>query len=292
MCKKFGEAESLFQRSLNVHRRVLGEHHPETTKMKIGYFWQLVDMKKIDRYRNMIPEMLSTYKQYSKQPYTDEVELYNYAYLLLWCLQKHMLTTERKVQKTDGTDRSLMAKLAESLLNKALKRYYRTLGEEHPRTLANMNLLANVYFIQRRLAEAEKLYRKIFWHQRRTLGEEHPDTLKSLANLGITFLFRGKRSQAETVLRKVQATQCRILGDDHPDLVKVKLYLSLVLRRQGRLACAKSILRGALEIQKRTLGANHPETLMIDYNLTELTRILDKTKRISVPGGRIDKLIR
>ena len=59
----------------------------------------------------------------------------------------------------------------------------RTLGAEHPHTLASVNNLALLLQDQGQLEEAAPLFRRDLEASERTLGAEHPDTLVSMYNL-------------------------------------------------------------------------------------------------------------
>jgi hypothetical protein len=121
---------------------------------------------------------------------------------------------------------------AEQLHRQAVEAMQRTLGPEHPGTLASLHNLASTLQDQGKRAlahsklgvagraaqrvggwptaacvlqtcacaigagkrgEAEQLFRQALEAMQRTLGPEHPHTLGSLGNLGITMETQGKR---------------------------------------------------------------------------------------------------
>ncbi len=77
---------------------------------------------------------------------------------------------------------------AEPLYQRALEAQERTLGKEHPDTLASVNNLAGLLQDKGDYAGAEPLYRRAMEAQERTLGKEHPDTLSDREQPGrLTF---------------------------------------------------------------------------------------------------------
>jgi hypothetical protein len=76
----------------------------------------------------------------------------------------------------------------------------RILGEEHPRTLATMKHLADLYLSQRKYARAEALLTRILEVRRRVLGHTHGDTADALAFLGGLKLRQNRYAEAQPLL--------------------------------------------------------------------------------------------
>ncbi len=72
---------------------------------------------------------------------------------------------------------------AQPLLQRALETQRRVLGEESVETLATAHQLANLYWFDRKLDDAERLYIYVLDGRRRLFGAEHPDTLKTKFDL-------------------------------------------------------------------------------------------------------------
>jgi hypothetical protein len=79
----------------------------------------------------------------------------------------------------------------------------RTLGEEHPDTLASMNNLASTLSAQGDLPGARALQERVLEARRRVLGEEHPDTLASMNNLALTLSAQGDLPGARALQERV-----------------------------------------------------------------------------------------
>ena len=66
---------------------------------------------------------------------------------------------------------------AQTLYRRALGIRERTLGADHPDTLASVANLASLLYAQGQLEEAAPLFRRVLEAYERTLGAEHPETL-------------------------------------------------------------------------------------------------------------------
>ena len=78
----------------------------------------------------------------------------------------------------------------------------RSLGAQHPVTLASMNNLAAILMGMGQYAEAEKLQRETRDIQRRVLGPDHPDTAGSTYNLACLAARQGHMDEALALLRE------------------------------------------------------------------------------------------
>ncbi len=124
----------------------------------------------------------------------------------------------------------------------------RTLGEQHPETLANMNNLANVYLRQDRYGEAEDLHLKTLAGHRDLHGGEHPNTLMSMHNVATVYSKQGRYDEAEALQRAALKSRRRVLGDDHPDTLMSLSKLAIVKALQDRRGEALDLLRQAVDL--------------------------------------------
>jgi non-specific serine/threonine protein kinase/serine/threonine-protein kinase len=156
------------------------------------------------------------------------------------------------------------------LLERAVETRRRLLGYDDPDTLAATNDLANAYWYQGRLKEAEPLYLDIVERRKRVLGEEHPDTLRARFDLASVYGQQRRWDIAETLTRSTLDTQVRVLGEDHPDTVASITHLQFLYYRQGRYSEAEPIAARALQITRRVMGEDHPRTLNDMHNLATI----------------------
>ena len=137
----------------------------------------------------------------------------------------------------------------------------RVLGEEHPRTLVDMNNLAGLYMNQGKFAQAEPLMAKRWKSAAASWGKRAPDTLNFMNNLAYNYHNQGKLAQAEPLHVKVLEVSHRVLGEENPRTLVSMQSVAWLYESQGKPAQAEPLLVKALEIARRRLGEEHHLTL-------------------------------
>jgi len=143
----------------------------------------------------------------------------------------------------------------------------RTLGAEHPNTLASMNNLADAYVAQGKYAEAVALHVQTLEIRRRVLGAEHRDTLTSMHNLAWAHNIQGKYTEAGALYTQELEISKRVFGAEHSGTLSVMTGLAILYNNQGKYAEFEALITQVLEIRKRVLGVEHPDTLQSMHNL-------------------------
>eukprot|EP00808_Paulinella_micropora_P014366 g1766.t1 len=195
---------------------------------------------------------------------------------------------------------------AEEFCRRCLKASEKTLGVDHPLTLATVNNLGTLLEKQGKLAVAEPLYRRALQGREKTLGAEHPLTLVQ-SSARVREVARGRapthldfaqqpghvavaagqagggrasvpqgsasiredargRAPAEPLYRRALQGREKTLGAGHPDTLISVNNLGVFLKQQGKLAEAELLHRRTLQ-EEKTLGAEHPSTLASVNNL-------------------------
>jgi serine/threonine protein kinase/tetratricopeptide (TPR) repeat protein len=297
----FPRAQSLYERSAEIRRRVLGPENVDTLRSIDDLAWILnqeghaADAEKLQRQtvatrrRVFGTQNPDTLKSMSNLAWTLDREG-NYAEAEK--LEREVLDIRRRVltinddRETAATMNNLAATLgheghyaeAEKLKRETLDIRRRILGPEHQETLTAMNNLAATFQQEGRYAEAEKLQRETLDLQRRILGPEHPDTLRSMNNLAHTLVMEGHLAEAEPLQREALATKQRVLGPEHQDTLWAVQSLAWTLQLEGHFSEAEKLQRQTLEIQRRVLGPDRPNTLS---TMAALAATLDKEGRYS-----------
>ncbi len=187
---------------------------------------------------------------------------------------------------------------AETLHDRVLAIYQRTLGAEHALTASGWSNLGNVRYLQGKFAEAETSHRRALAIREKVLGSGHPDTATSLNNLANVLFEQGKderssgaeqraRAQAgeriqavsevEGLYRRALSIQERSLGPDHPQLANTLNNLAAMLDQQGKFTESEPLQRRALAILEKGLGPLHPDTAA---TLTTLAVSLDRQGKL------------
>ncbi|CEL54992.1 Nephrocystin-3 OS=Danio rerio GN=nphp3 PE=3 SV=1 [Rhizoctonia solani AG-1 IB] len=143
----------------------------------------------------------------------------------------------------------------------------RTLGKEHPDTLASMGNLANAYSRLGRFEDARALHTQAVNTRNRVLGRNHPDTLTSMSNLANVYPRLGRLKDAKDLNARVLNIRRPMLGSDHPDTLASMNGLANAYSKLGRNEDARALHAQALDTRKRVLGNDHPETLASMNNL-------------------------
>jgi serine/threonine protein kinase/tetratricopeptide (TPR) repeat protein len=159
---------------------------------------------------------------------------------------------------------------AQPLLQRALESQRRLLGEESVETLATAHQLANLYWYDRKLDDAERLYIYVLEGRRRLFGEEHPDTLKTKFDLASLYSLEKRTDEAERLTADTLVVQRRVLGPDHPDTLSSMNNLQAIYLVQRRYDEAEPIAKEVLQIRRRVLGEEHPDTLRSAHNLAAI----------------------
>ncbi|GAB6042989.1 CHAT domain-containing protein [Endothiovibrio diazotrophicus] len=247
---RYGEAELLYRRALEVRERVLGEEHPDTlvSANNLAFLYQ------------------------RQGRYGEAEPLYRWALAVrVRVLGKEHPDTLVSINNLAGLYESQgRYGEAETLYRGVLEVSERVLGKEHPNTLVNVNNLAGLYELQGRYGEAEPLFRRALEVRERVLGKEHPQTLGSVNNLAGLYESQGRYGEAEPLYRRALEVSERVLGKEHPDTLVNVNNLAALYESQGRHEEAEPLYRRALEVRERVLGKEHPQTLGSVNNLAAL----------------------
>lgn len=140
------------------------------------------------------------------------------------------------------------------------------LGEDAPKTLHSLSLLATILGIQGQYEMAEKMTRRALEGFEKVLGVEHPSTLFSVNNLALVLRQQGKYKMAEEMSRIALGISEKVLGLEHPYTLSSVHDLVPVLSVKKDHKAAEQMSRRALEGFEKVLGNNHPSTLSTMYN--------------------------
>ena len=141
----------------------------------------------------------------------------------------------------------------------------RTLGAEHPLTLASQASLALVLSqepasAQGRFDEAERLYKVTIGAQTRVMGAEHAHTLVAKGNYASMLSRRGDDEAAEPIFREVISAHRRLMGDLHPHTMLMCGNLAQCLANQHRYDEARDVYGRTARAMRDVLGPTHPDT--------------------------------
>lgn len=160
--------------------------------------------------------------------------------------------------------------------------YMKTLGEEHPDTMAALNIYADLCiengeykFAYKILNEAYDLYRNIY-------GEKHPETLNML---NVFAMSSEKVLEFDGFLelsKKACTLSCEALGEEHPvAMTAINNYATLYYNKK-KYKKAVGYYEKAYRLRCNALGENNPDTLRTMDSLADAYTKIKKHKKAMV----------
>ena len=245
------QAHSLFERAIEIQRRVLGPENPETLRSMCDLGRVLRDEGHAPEAEKLDRETLEVQRRVLGPENPDTL-------LSRYSLAEDLLSENRNSE-------------AEKLERETLDAQRRVLGPEDWSTLLTMSSLATALNRDGHYAEAEKLSREAMNIESRLHGPDNPGTLLDSGVLTRSLTGEGRYDEAEKLIRQTIDIQRRVLGPEHHNTLESKMTLSEILTDEGRYADAEKLIGETLDIQRRTLGPGHWITL---YSATDLVNIL------------------
>ncbi len=253
---RFGEAESLCQRSLSIREKVFGFQHPDVATSF-----------------NHLARIF-----YSQGKYIEAEPLY----LRAQEIREKVLRADHPDVAMSLNDLAVLYKAqgkyieAESLQLRAQEIREKVLEADHPDVALGLNNLAVLYKVQGKYAEAEPLFLRAREIREQVLGAGHPDVATSLGNLAGLYQAQGKYTEAEPLYLRSREILEQALGADHSDVATSLNNLAEIYKVQGKYAEAEPLHLRAREIREQVLGADHPDVATSLNNLAEIYKVQGK----------------
>lgn len=285
---RFEEAEPLYERSLEVLRRVPGAN-PQLGR-------SLTNLANLYRTQGR--------HQLAETFYRQAIEL-----------QQRMLGNDHPELAGSMTNLAALHiragedSDAQPLLERALEIYRSHYQVEHPLVAENMQRLADLYDRQEKFAEAERMHRSLLQMKKRLLGNDSADVADSLERLASILGRRGETKQAEEYFEEAlrirtsrhepgdaEVARClsecahfykrlgrfeeaermatralagreQAVGNGHRDLAPLLNNLALLKLRLGHHDEAEKLLRRTARIQRQNFGVDSPPLAVTMFNL-------------------------
>lgn len=107
-------------------------------------------------------------------------------------------------------------------------------GEQHSKTLHQLQELGRVLLDQGRYRSAEDTIRKLVMRSQRQYGNDHSRTLGALELLGNVLYYEGLYDKAEKLYLRIFKAKRKVLGWEHPDTLATVTNLEWLYLSQGR----------------------------------------------------------
>ena len=156
----------------------------------------------------------------------------------------------------------------EPLAEWALELTARTLGADHPDTLACRNNLASVYLHAGRTAEAIALFEYLVGLIELKLAPDvHKLTIHN--NLAEAYKAAGRTAEAIALHESTLKLRETVLGPDHPDTLVSQTNLAKAYQSAGRTGEAIALHESTLKLRETVLVPDHPDILTTRNFLAE-----------------------
>jgi tetratricopeptide (TPR) repeat protein len=286
---KYAQAQPLFEKALEICRRLLTDEHPLTATSYASLAANLNARGKYAAAQPLYEKALEICRRLLTDEHPLTAQSYNNLagnlnaqgrYAAAQPLLEKALEIRRRLLTDDHPDTAnsynnvagnLEAQgryaAAQPLFEKALQIFRKLLTDDHPHTAISYNNLANNLNAQGRYAAAQPLFEKSLEIRRRLLTDEHPLTAQSYGSLAFNLNAQGRYAAAQPLFEKALQICRKLLTDDHPDTATSYNNLAFNLNAQGRYAAAQPLFEKALEIRRRLLTDEHPLTALSYNNL-------------------------
>lgn len=234
---RFEEALPLFQESLDLRRRVVGEDHPYTHNASHNLALILQSLGRLREaetyYRIGLDGRLKTLGPENPMTMSSMASIGG------------LLTAQQRPTE------------AEPLLRQAYRSYEQEVGSTHPETLRTRNSLANTLRALGKLEEAEFHLREVLIQRKASLGAAHADTLRTV--LFTAWLRNDQQRHAEAVALLLEwepAARAAFTGSAQRSMGSWLLRLGQAQRALGKHEQAEARLLDAFDLLMANGGGN------------------------------------
>ena len=223
---KYAAAQPLYEKALDIRRRLLAADHSETATSYALTAYNLRLQGKYARAQPLFEKALDIRRRLLTDNNVETAA--SFAHLA-----------------SNLSDQGRHAE-ADPPFGKALDIYRRPLTEDDPSTATSYSNVAFNLYKQRNYAGAQPLHERALEIHRRLLTDEHLDTARSYYNVAANLDAQGKYNQAQPIYEKTLEIHRRLLTDDHPITAFCYAGLAGNLGYQGRHADAQRLFEKAL----------------------------------------------
>ncbi len=242
---KYAEAQPLYEKSLEIVRRLLTDENPQTASNYDNVAFALVGQGKYAQAQPLFEKELKIVRRLLTDDHPDTAVSYNGVGLSLQFQGK--------------------SAQAQSMFEKALEIRRRLLTDNDTLTAQSYGNVASSLRGQAKFAQAQPLFEKALEIRRRLFTDNNPDTATSYFKLAANLADLGKFAEAQPQLEKALEIRRRLLSDDHPETAQGYSSVASNLCAQDKYAEAQPLFEKALDIFRRLLTDDHPMTA-ISYN--------------------------
>jgi serine/threonine protein kinase len=189
----------------------------------------------------------------TKLPQALAIVLFLVLGLAFVCLAPHRPQAHVQ-EKTAEALRDPRSEKIEHEYKNSLARYEKAFGVDSPKIEKQLNDLAQYYFRQHRLTEAEPLLERLLAIREKSLGTVHEQVADTLIRLADCYGARGNYGKAEPLYKRALAIREELLGPMHEYVGDTSIELARCYSAQGKLAEAEPLYKRSIAIYKESFG--------------------------------------
>ena len=179
---RFGEAESLMRRALELCKTACGAQHPTVAICLNNLVTLLHATNRPEEAETLMRKALKIdVATFGEQHPTVAIRLSNLAQIL------------RDTNRLEE---------AEPLMRKALEIDETAFGKQHPKVAVDLGNLATLLWDTKRIEESESLMRRALEVNEAVYGEQHPNVARDLNNLALLLKNTNRSDKAEPLMRR------------------------------------------------------------------------------------------
>ena len=292
----YDRALPLLERSLALHRRVLGETRPEVADSlnSVGAArYALGDFAGAERAfrqavtigrrlgaagRRQLADSLNGLGaiSYEHARYADAEAAFREALALL---RQQTNPDRERIAETAGNLGSLRQAQGDYTEAAALHReslalletvHGKAIGQAREFHITELSNLGLVLYLQGDFAGAESTCRQALAEGRHLYSGAHPAIALVLGNLTKALTARGDFAAAEPIAREALDMHRALFGEDNPLVARDLANSGTIREGTGDLQGARALYEQALRLQRRVLGEEHPRTAEMLFALASL----------------------
>jgi tetratricopeptide (TPR) repeat protein len=247
-----GQAEALacFEESLSLHRRVLGDDHPDTRRSRAHLAALLREAGNLSEARLLHELLVEDCQRLLGPDHPDTLA----ARLALAATLAALGEFERALT------------LHEQLIGDC----ERLFGTTSAMTLDSLAGQADTLIRRGEFSRARMVCERVLEGRERLLGAEHGDTVRAAQQLALLLYEMGDLNHARKLQEGVVAARDRHLGNDHALTLEAREQLAEILAAQSDIDGVRRVLEALAAGRERSLGAEHPDTLSIQLRLASM----------------------
>ena len=278
---KYAQAQPLFEKALEIRRRLLTDDHPDTAESYDNVAYNLNAQGKYAAAQPLFEKALEIRRRLLTDDHPDTAISYNNVAYNLDAQGKYArpsrstrrrwrsaaassattiptpplaTTTWRTTSTRRGSTPAGPAALREGAGDPTVD----LLTDDHPHTATSYNNLAANLTPRGSTPQAQPLFEKALEIRRRLLTDDHPSPPLSYNNLAGNLNAQGKYAAAQPLFEKALEIRRRLLTDDHPDTAASYNNLADNLKRRGSTPAAQPLYEKALEIRRHSSPTTTP----------------------------------